>query len=578
MYNLNKYTYNGEHSWLLEYISKCKKGEIVIGQELMMQLNILLDDLDNPDIRFEMQEPHKRIKFIETKCKHSISPFAGKPFILDIWQKALIEASYGFKVYDEESGQWVKKFTDVLLVIGRKCGKSTLCAALANCEFFCGKAGTNILCASNDFDQSSIVFDEINNMREESKSLERVSRKNLTGIYMGNPRQKRTKGKFSKQNKAKIKKLSARSGAKEGRNIDFAIVDETHEMKDDSLILPIKQSMSTKLEPTMFQITTEGFTNDGYLDQHLKEARQVLCGKLERPRWLIWLYTQDSEQEIWQDKSSWVKSNPGLGKIKRYSFLEGMVEEAKTNMSTRAFVLAKDFNIKQCNSQAWLRPEDYKNESKFNIEDFKGCFGIGGIDLSRTNDLTCSRIMLMRKDDPKKYFWQRYFIPEGKLNELSNADLKMYKEWIDKDLITVSPGNENDFRLVTEWYYDLVREYDIRIFNIGYDRWSATYLIKELQEVDIPTTRVTQNFGTLSNPYKMLEKDFKSKFIVYNDNPIDKFCLQNAAIKINNEQQMMIIKIEGQNDKKIDGAVTMGICYRVYMDNRPIFLDLVNGN
>ena len=199
----------------------------------------------------------------------------------------------------EIEGKWLRRFNRTLLIIGRKNGKTTLCAADALAEFFCGNMGTNILCASNDYEQAGLIFDEINNMREESPKLDKVTRKNIKGIFMGNPKQKKKKGKFSKQNKAKIKKLSAKTGAKEGKNVDKAIIDEVHEMKDNSLVAPIMQSTSTKDEVMIDEITTEGFTEDGYLDGVLKEARQVLKGELHKPRWLIWLYTQDSETEIW---------------------------------------------------------------------------------------------------------------------------------------------------------------------------------------------------------------------------------------------------------------------------------------
>lgn len=580
MYDLNNYTYNEEHSWLLEYISKCKSGEILIGHELMQQLNMLLDDLDNLDIKFELKDAHKRIKFIEAKCKLYEAPFAGKPFILGLFQKALIEAIYNFKIYDDEVGRYVRKYQDILLVIGRKNGKSPLVSAIDLAEFFCGPLGIKILCSSNDYEQADIMFQAIEAMREQSHSLEKVTHKNIKGIFFGDTKRTKKKGKFSWKNKGSIRKISSKTGAKEGRNIMIGSFDEVHELKDNTSIMPIRQALSTQDEPLYFEITTEGFTNDGYLDQRLKEARQVLNGELNRPRWLIWIYTQDSENEVWSDEKTWVKSNPGLGSIKKWSFLRRMVEEAQTDMSTRAFVLAKDFNIKQNNAAAWLKEKDIVNEATFNLEDFRNCFAIGGADLSFTGDLTSARIMLMRKDDPKKYFYQKYFIPEDKLKTLSKVELARYQGWIDDKLITLSPGSENDFRLVSQWFYSLVEQYNIRIINVGYDRWSAIYFVKEMEEKyefeDM--TKVKQDFGSLSEPYKMLERDLKSHLVVYNNNPIDKFCLENAAIAVNKEQQMMVVKVEGQKEKKIDGAVTMGICYRVYMDNRPKFLDFVNNN
>jgi phage terminase large subunit-like protein len=568
--------YNGTHSWLLEYIHKCKSGEIIIGHELMQQLDMLLEHFSDPSIRIEFKEAHKRIKFIETQCKHYEAPFAGKPFIMMLFQKAFIEAFYIFKIYDDEVGRWVRKYQDFLLLIGRKNGKTPFVSAQDLAEFFCGPVGIKILCSSNDYEQADLMFQAIDAMREQSPALNKVTRKNVKGIFFGNPKKPRHTGKFSYKNRGNIRKISAKTGAKEGKNIGVGSVDEGHELKDDRSIMPIRQALSTQEEPIYGEITTEGFTNDGYLDGRLKEARQVLNGELDRPRWLIWLYTQDSEAEIWQDEKSWVKSNPGLGIIKRWGYLRGMVEEAKTSKSTRAFVLAKDFNIKQNNASAWLMPEDIINPETFNIEDFRNCFAIGATDLSKTGDLASSRILLMKPDDNKKYFHQHYFIPESKLDNLPKEDLEKFKGWIRKGLITVSPGNENDFRLVTRWYVELYKNYNIRTFKTGYDKWSAIYWVKEMEEdYSFECKRVSQEWGSMSEPMKLVETDLKSNLIIYNDNPIDKWCLENTAFNINTKGEIMPVKIQGKEDKKIDGAVTMIIAYRIYIDNRSEFLELV---
>jgi phage terminase large subunit-like protein len=424
-------------------------------------------------------------------------------------------------------------------------------------------------------ESADLMFQAINSMREDSPSLEKVTRKNIKGMFFGDIKKSRKKGKFSWQNKGTIKRISAKTGAKEGRNIGVGAADEVHELKDNSSIMPIRQALSTQEEPLYFELTTEGIVNDGYLDNRLKEARQVLNGELERPRWLIWLYTQDSEAEIYQDEDSWYKSNPSLGIVKKRSFLRQMLEEAKTSKPTRVFVLSKDFNIKQNNSAAWLMPEDLINEETFKIEDFRNCFAIGASDLSKTGDLTSARIMLMKPGDEKKYFYQQYFIPQSKL-EILNKELKAkYEGWIRKGYITVSPGNENDFSLVTAWYYRLYKDYNIRVFNTGYDKWSAIYWVKDMENYGFDCTRVNQDFGTMSEAMKLVENDLKKKLIVYNNNPIDKWCLENTAFVLNKRQDIMPCKIEGQEEKKIDGAVTMIIAYRIYIDNRPTFLELI---
>lgn len=568
-------TYNGQYSWLLEYINKCKSGEIIIGHELMQQLDILLTHFNNKDITIDFSDAHKRIKFIEEKCKHSEAPFAGKPFILLLYQKAFIEAIYSFKIYDEEIGKLVRLYQDILFLVGRKNGKTPLVSAICLSEWFCGLMGLKILCSSNDYESADLMFQAINSMREDSPSLEKVTRKNIKGMFFGNPKKVKKKGKFSYANKGTIKKISAKTGAKEGRNIGVGAVDEVHELKDNSSIMPIRQALSTQEEPLYFELTTEGVVNDGYLDSRLKEARQVLDGELERPRWLIWLYTQDNEQEVWQDENSHYKSNPSLGVVKKKSFLRQMIEEAKTSKPTKVFVLSKDFNIKQNNAAAWLMADDIINEKTFNLEEFRNCFAIGASDLSKTGDLTSARIMLMKPGDDHKYFYQQYFIPESKLENLSKEDLPKFKQWIKDGYITVSPGGENDFRLVTAWFYKLYKDYNIRVFNTGYDKWSAVYWVKEMESYGFDCTRINQDFGTMSDPMKLVEKDLQKKLIIYNNNPIDKWCLENTAFTLNNKLDIMPVKVQGQDEKKIDGAVTMIIAYRIYIDNRPTFLELV---
>ena len=558
-------------SFLLEYIEKCKNGEIIIGKELMAQLDMLLDDLENPMYRFDLTEPHKRIKFIERECKHSISPFAGQPFLLELWQKAIIEALYGF--YMEIEGQWIRRFTDLLLVIGRKNGKSTFCSAMALAEFFCGNMGTNIMCASNDYEQAGILFDEIANMREESPRLEKVSRKNVKGIFMGNPKQKKKKGKFSYQNKAKIRKLSASTGGKEGRNLDAAFVDEVHEMKDNSLIMPIKQSMSTKDEYTLVQITTEGFIEDGYLDQELKDARKILKGEKPNLRKLIWLYTQDNEEEVWQDRSSWVKSNPNLGVSKKWHFLDDLIEDAKTNSATRAFMLAKDFNIKQSNAQAWLQINEIINLETFDLSEFIGGFYISGNDFAETTDLCASTILLKKPNDNKTYLYTHYWIPESKLKD--SPDGVDYRVWEREGHITIVEGNVVESSMIADWHFKLLEEYDLKPFKSGYDNRFAKDFVNRYEDLfgDKITVNIPQDFKVLNNPMRTLEADLRDKLVNYNNNPVCYWCFKNTGIKVDTLGRIMPVKLE--STKRIDGTASKIIAYATLEWFRSEFMSLI---
>lgn len=558
-------------SYLVEYYEKCKSGEIIIGKELMTQLEMLMEDMSNPLFRFEPDKAMRRINFIEKECRHSISPFAGKPFLLELWQKAQLEAVYGF--YMDIEGVWLRRFTEVTEVIGRKNGKSSKGAALGNSEFFCGNVGTNVLCASNDYEQSGIVFDEINNMREESPKLAKVSRKNIKGIFMGNPKQRVKKGKFSYQNKAKIKKLSAKTGAKEGKNVDLAIVDEVHEMKDDSLVMPIQQSMSTKDEPLLWEITTEGFTEDGYLDKRLKEARRVLKGELYRPRWLIWLYTQDSETEIWQDRKSWVKSNPNLGVSKKWAYLDGLIEKSKTDSATRAFMLAKEFNIKQSNAVAWLQESEIINVSTFDIKDFTGAFYIAGDDFAETTDLCASKLLLMKPGDKTVYFYSHYWIPEAKL--ITAPDDMDYRQWERDGYLTIVEGNSVNTAVVADWQYELLKEYDLKPFKVGYDNRFAKDYINRFEDIfgkDI-AVNVPQDTKCLNNPMRRLEADLRGKLVNYNNCHGDLVCFRNTGIKTDAIGRIQPCKLKTTG--RIDGCAAAVISYAVFEWNRSEFIELV---
>jgi phage terminase large subunit-like protein len=417
------------------------------------------------------------------------------------------------------------------------------------------------------------MFQAVDAMREQSSSLAKVTRKNIKGIFFGNPKKPKHTGKFSYKNKGSIKKISAKTGAREGRNIAVGAVDEVHELKDDTSIMPIRQALSTQDEPLYFELTTEGFTNDGYLDHRISDARQVLNGQLERPRWLIWIYTQDSEAEIWQNENSWVKSNPGLGTIKKWSFLRRMVDEAKTSKSTRAFVLAKDFNIKQNNAAAWLTPEEYINDATFDLETLRGCVGIGAVDLAETTDLVSARMTVMKSGDRNKYMIQKYFIPESKLEK--SPDGVDYLEWARLGLMEICPGNDNDFSYITNWFVYVVKQLGIKPYKIGYDNALAKYWVKDMEETGFDMIRIPQERKVMSSPMKLVEADLCSKLINYNGNPIDRWCLENTALDIDKLGQIMPVKVQGTQIKRIDGAVTMIISYAVLMQYRTEFMNLV---
>lgn len=569
------------NSYIRAYWQDIQDGKAVVGFYIRRQMELLIADLDNPNLKIDFANSEKRIRFIERECRHSEAPFAGKPFILLTWQKALIEAIFAIKIFNREVGKFVRKYQEVLLVVSRKSGKTPLASAISLAEWCCGEMGTKILFGSNDYDQADLLFMAADAMREASPKLARCTRRNQKGIFFGNIKQKSHVGKFTSQNKGSIRKISARTGAKEGRNIKIGVVDEVHELKDDALIMPIKQALSTQEESLYIELTTEGFTDEGYLDERLKLAAAVLDGEVEKPNFLIFWYAQDNEEEVWRDERSWLKSNPSLGVVKKWSFLRGMVEDAKLSASTRAFVLAKDFNIKQNSSSAWLTEDIVLNKATFDAESLRGQFYIGGFDFSETTDLTAAVALFVNPWTQTKHALSMYFVPEVKAEALLednplNPEKKNYVEWSRQGLVTICQGNEVDPDAVIAWFVGLLKSYDCRPIKIGFDNWHARGVKDGLAGAfgaDV-LERVGMDFMSLNGAMSSLESDLTLKKILYNDNPITRWNLRNVALKLNSIGLKMPVKKFGSPKNRIDGAVALMISYATLSRFRSDYLFL----
>ena len=534
-------------NYLIEYYQKVMSNEILAGEELKSTLRKLMDDMVNPRYDFDEKPGNMRIDFIETFCKHTKSPFNGQPFILELWEKAIIQTAYGFKI--AESG--LRRFNEVILLIARKNGKTTFIAGIDLAEFFLSKGGVDIVCASNTSEQANILFEEINNMREQSPALsnEKRSKKNIFFIY-------------SPKTKNKIKKLSAQSRNKDGYNIEVGCIDEVHEMTDSKVYDAIKQSQSTKKEPLIFIITTEGTTVGGFLDNKLDYARKMLKGEIPDERVFPCLYTQDNTQEIYDDSKNWVKSNPSLGVVKLSSYLEDVMNKSKNDHSTRVTMLCKDFNIKQVDQGAWLSFDDLNNEAKYEVNTLKNSYAIGGVDLSSTTDLTAAVLVIQKKDDNKKYVLAHFFMPSDVVKKRMEEDNVPYDIWIKRGLITLTDGSQNDFSLVTQWFMKMIQEHQIRPLWVGFDPWNSQYWIKEMEELGFNMEKVRQGVYSLSEPMKQLEADLKNKLINYDNNPILKWCLSNTQAKVDLNGNIQPSKLNSKY-KRIDGTVALIIAYAV---------------
>lgn len=564
-----------DNSRLLLYKGEIESGKIIAGQELIIELQNLEDDLfHNDEYFYDTDAALLRMDFMENCVRLTKSPYYGQPMKLMLWQKAFIETVYSFKmarIY-EDTGKIIDRFKKVLLLIARKNTKSELCSALGNAEFIVGNEGADIVCSSNDDAQASIVYDAIDTMRQLYDPNDLDTKRNQSFIR-------------NKATNTKIFKLSDRTRNKEGRNIDWAILDEAHEMKNNVIAKSIEQSQSLKDTPKFIIITTEGFVQDGYLSKELKQAREIINGEddsISAMRFLPWLYTQDSEQEIFQNPKSWYKSNPTLGVIKKLDYLEEQVDQAKKSKADRIFVLSKDFNINQNGVESWLNVEDYTYPATFDAEEFRGSYCLGHVDLAETTDLCCAKALCIKSDYKTKFILTRYFIPQSKLdpeNDDHEAGAK-YAEWAQAGYITVCDGNDIDLSMVADWFYELKKKYGITLYKCGYDqRFSKDFLrrmeeygwTKQFHDVEL----IQQNAETLSNAIMLTEAELKAQNINYNENPVDRWCLGNSCIKVNDKRQALIIKTD--NAKKIDGAVTLASLFEVWRRYRSDMKKLVGG-
>ena len=557
-----------DNSSLIEYKERIDAGEIIAGMELRMELDNLVSDIrENDEYIYNTDAALLRMDFMQNCVRLTKSPFYGKPMVLMLWQKAFIEALYSFKMAREwKNGREIDRFKKALLLISRKNAKSETCSALGNSEFIVGNEGADIVCSSNDDAQASIVYDAMNTMRQLYDPDDLDTKRNQRFI-------------LNKATNTKIFKLSDRTRNKEGRNIDWAILDEAHEMATNDIAKSIEQSQSTKENPKFIIITTEGFVVDGYLDKELKLARAIIKGEddsVSASRYLPWLYTQDSETEIFTNKNSWMKSNPSLGTIKKWDYLEEQIDLAKKSKADRIYILSKDFNQKQNAVESWLNIEDYTYSATYNLEDLRGCFCLGHVDLAETTDLCCAKALCILPGKKERFIVTQYFIPQTKLepdNDDHNAGAK-YKEWAKAGYITICEGNDIDLTVVADWFYKLRKEHGITLYKCGYDqRFAKDWLrrmedygwSKQYEDVEM----ILQNAQTLNNARLLVEADLKAKLINYNENPVDRWCFKNACLKVDDLRQGLVVKTE--NAKKIDGAVTLVSLYELFRRYRSDF-------
>lgn len=540
-------------NYILTYYNLIKSGKIEVSKKVKKQYEKIVYDIENPGkYHFDIDKATRPIEFIEKFCKHSKGQWAGKPVLLDLWQKAIIQAVFGFV---DDKG--LRRYREVFIVVARKNGKSTLLSAIGLYMLFAdGEGGAQICCVASKKDQAKIVFDEAKNMVSQSALLKKHIRKRKSDLYVDLT--------FST-----FEPLASDSNTLDGLNMHCGILDEIHAWKDRNIYDVSKQSMGARQQPILFTISTAGFVRENIYDSQYELATEILNGTKEDERFLSFIYELDERKE-WTNQKAWIKANPGLGTIKGIDYLKEQVKRAKNDKNYLPTLLTKDFNIRETGVGSWLTFETIDNKETFTLEDIKGSYGIGGVDLSSVGDLTCSTC-LIRKDG-KLYAAQMYFIPEMKAEQKEREDKVPYKLWKEQGYIRFCTGSKVNFTDVTDWFNELRNKYEIYTLWVGYDPWGANNWQEEMKQNGYLLEDVIQGAKTMSTPMKILASDLESKLINYNNNPILKWCLTNTQIEIDKNDNIRPVK--GQNAKqRIDGAVSLIDSYVVYQRHYDDFIN-----
>ena len=532
-------------NWVLEYHRQIQAGEVVVSKRVRKVYEGLAKDILNPRDPWVFDEElgNRPIEFIERFCRHSKAQWMRQPIRLDVWQKAFVQALFGFVHKDTR----LRRFKEVLLLVGRKNGKSTLLAGIALYMLIAdGEGGAEVYTAAKKKDQAKIIFSETANMVAQSPDLSRHVKKRKSDLYFALT--------FSK-----MEPLASETKSMDGLNGHCIIIDELHAITNRALYEVLKQSTSARRQPLVVMITTSGTVRECIYDDIYDYACDVVDGVFEDDRFLAVLYELDDRSE-WTDWTKWAKANPGLGTIKKLEFIVEQVEGAKRKPNDLPGVLCKDFNVRDTVAGSWLSFDDVNNEETYKLEDIRDSYAIGGTDLGATTDLACATLLMMKPGSPKKFALQHYFLPKDVLEHRVKDDKIPYDRWHERKLLTLCEGNKVSYSDITAWFRRMVDEFGIRPLWVYYDPWDSKYWVDEMETYGFTMVKCRQGYMTLSQPMKELEADLKAHMVNYNNNPITKWCLTNVSAKRDDNDNIRPVKGRQQR-LRIDGMVSLLIAY-----------------
>ena len=529
-------------TFLEDYCTQILDGKIIACKKMKLQSEILLNQLYDPgEFHFDVTIANQHIGFMEKYCK-TPSGEIGVPLKLELFQKARFQALFGF--VDDNN---VRQYNECLIIEGRKNGKTTECAAV-ELDMLCNdqEGSPQVYNVATQREQATLGFNAALKMVKQSPTLSAHIKKRVSDLYFPD-------------NMGFIKALASNTTSLDGLDTHCAIIDELAAIKNRDLYDLIKQSMGARRQPLLFTISTNGYVRESIFDSQYLYASNVLNGTIKNQRFLPFIYELDNPDE-WTKPECYIKANPGLGTIKSIEYLNEMVQKAKDDATFKPTVLVKDFNLPQSGSSTWLPFEAIVNETPIEESFLDHSYAIGGVDLSSVRDLTCATLLIKKPNDDNIYVLQRYFIPQAKLDDMQNDQTKEapYELWAEQGWLSINEGAQVDYSLVTKWFVDMVNDHDIRPLWVCYDRALANYYAAEMIERGFDMEPVAQGPYTWSYPMKEMGAAFVDHRVIYNNNPILRWCLANTGVKALNKEGIETIQpVKIQQQRRIDGMVSL---------------------
>lgn len=539
--------YPNNYNPIKTYWERIQDGHEIVSDKVRRTYAMLAREMEQPgQYHYSPARAKHVIEFFENYCRHSKGKYGGQKVVLELWEKAMLASIFGF--VDQ---QGLRKYRRAILIVGKKNGKSLLAAGVGLYMMIGdSESGPEVYAVATKRDQASIIWKEAKRMVNHSPTL----KKRINPLVAELNSEEYNAGVF--------KPLASDSNTLDGFNIHCALMDEIHQWRNGKALYDIiADGVAAREQPLILITSTAGTVRDDIYDAIYDEAEKIINGYgdpngYSDPQTIAFVYELNKRSQ-WIDEKYWKMANPGLGTIKNINALRLEVKRAKQDPSKVKNLVNKHFNIRETASEAWLTFEQIDNQEKFDIGILKPRYGIAGIDLSSSIDLTNATMIFQVAGNKKIYVEQMYWIPEDGLEKRIHEDKIPYDIWIEQGWCRTSPGNKIDYRLIVDWYRELQYKKDIYLYRGGYDSWSALYFVKDMENEFGKNVMepVIQGKKTLSAPMKDLGADLTNKLVIYNNNPILKWCLTNTSVDVDSNDNIQPSKVKiGKSTRRIDGT------------------------